>query len=56
MKDMRWRDEERSNGWGQIATPLSIDTPGGKQKLSCANTEGFQGSDRPLRYTFALGS
>ncbi|MCA9408487.1 MAG: phage antirepressor protein, partial [Candidatus Omnitrophica bacterium] len=29
-----------SKGWGQIATPLPIQTAGGKQKLNCANTEG----------------
>jgi len=41
IKDMRRRDTELSKGWGQIATPLSIDTKGGKQKLNCANTEGI---------------
>ena len=41
IKDMRRRDAELSKGWGQIATPLSIDTPGGKQKINCANTEGI---------------
>lgn len=41
IKDMRRRDEEISKGWGQIATPLVIDTRGGKQKVSCANTEGI---------------
>jgi len=41
IKDMRRRDEELSKGWGQIATPLSIDTTGGVQKLNCANTEGI---------------
>jgi DNA-damage-inducible protein D len=40
IKDMRRRDEELSKGWGQIATPLWIETPGGKQKVNCANTEG----------------
>ena len=40
IKDMRRRDKELSKGWGQIATPLSIDTLGGKQSLNCANTEG----------------
>lgn len=40
IKDMRRRDPELKKGWGQIATPLSIDTPGGKQKMNCANTEG----------------
>jgi hypothetical protein len=40
IKDMRRRDLELSKGWGQIATPLSIKTAGGAQKLNCANTEG----------------
>ena len=40
IKDMRRRDKELSKGWGQIATPLWIETPGGKQKINCANTEG----------------
>jgi len=39
LKDMRKRDPELAKGWGQIATPLSIETAGGKQKLNCANTE-----------------
>jgi DNA-damage-inducible protein D len=41
IKDMRRRDEELSKGWRQIATPLSIKTEGGPQKLNCANTEGI---------------
>jgi len=41
IKDMRRRDPELSKGWGQIATPLSIDTAGGPQKVLCANTEGI---------------
>ena len=41
LKDMRRRDPELSKGWGQIATPLSIQTTGGQQKLNCANTEGI---------------
>jgi len=41
IKDMRRRDKELSKGWGQIATPLWIETPGGKQKVNCANTEGI---------------
>ena len=40
IKDMRRRDEELSKGWGQIATPLAIQTEGGFQKINCANTEG----------------
>ena len=41
IKDMRRRDPELSNGWVQIATPLSIQTDGGIQKINCANTEGI---------------
>jgi len=41
IKDMRRRDIELSKGWGQIATPLSVQTAGGIQKLNCANTEGI---------------
>ena len=40
LKDMRRRDEGFSQGWGQIATPLSIETPGGKQQLNCVSTKG----------------
>ncbi len=41
IKDMRRRDEQLSKGWRQIATPLSILTPGGIQKVNCANTENI---------------
>jgi DNA-damage-inducible protein D len=41
IKDMRRRDAELSKGWGQIATPLSVQTAGGTQKINCANTEGI---------------
>ena len=41
IKDMRRRDPELAKGWGQIATPLSVQTAGGIQKLNCANTEGI---------------
>ena len=41
IKKLRKRDEELSKGWGQIVTPLSIETVGGKQKVNCANTEGI---------------
>jgi len=41
IKDMRRRDDELSKGWGQIATPLWIQTEGGPQKMNCANTEGI---------------
>ena len=35
------RDPALSEGWGQIVTPLSIETPVGKQNLNCATTEGI---------------
>jgi len=41
IKDMRRRDPELSKGWGQIATPLTVKTRGGMQKLNCASTEGI---------------
>ena len=41
LKDMRRRDGWLSNGWGQIATPLSIETIGGKQNLNCSNVKGI---------------
>lgn len=41
IKKMRLRDNELSQGWGQIVTPLRIETEGGIQKLNCANTEGL---------------
>ena len=40
IKDMRRRDTQLSKGWGQIATPLLVQTDGGPQKINCANTEG----------------
>jgi len=40
IKDMRKRDPELNKGWGQIATPLLIPTPGGKQQMNCATAEG----------------
>lgn len=41
IKDLRRRDPELSTGWGQIATPLTVPTAGGPQKLNCANIEGI---------------
>ena len=41
LRDLRRRDEGLKEGWGQIATPLVIETPGGKQKINCANKEGI---------------
>lgn len=40
IKKMRSRDAILSEGWGQIVTPLLIETKGGKQKVNCANVEG----------------
>lgn len=40
IKKMRSRDDSLSKGWGQIVTPLSIETKGGKQKVNCASVEG----------------
>lgn len=41
IKKMRKRDEQLSQGWGQIVTLLLIETAGGKQKLNCANAQGL---------------
>lgn len=41
LKKMRSRDKELAKGWGQIVTPLLVETSGGKQKVNCANTEGL---------------
>lgn len=40
IKKMRKRDDDLSKGWGQIVTPLWLETEGSKQKVNCANTEG----------------
>lgn len=40
IKDMRRRDPDLSEGWGQIATPLPFETKGGVQGLNCADIEG----------------
>jgi prophage antirepressor-like protein len=40
LKDMRRRDEGFAEGWGQIATPLSVDTEGGKQQINCVSVKG----------------
>ena len=41
VKRMKLRDKELAKGWVQIVPTLWIDTPGGRQKMSCANTEGL---------------
>lgn len=41
IKKMKKRDPSLAEGWGQIATPLSIQTPGGKQRVNCATQQGL---------------
>ncbi|MEN9490668.1 MAG: hypothetical protein RJA63_1117 [Pseudomonadota bacterium] len=41
IKKMRLRDKELSQGWGQLVTPLRLETEGGIQRANCANTEGI---------------
>ena len=41
IKKMKKRDPELSKGWGQIVTPLSVQTAGGKQKVNCAPDESW---------------
>ncbi|MBO4438698.1 MAG: DUF1016 family protein [Spirochaetaceae bacterium] len=41
IKKMRKRDEELGQGWGQIVTPLSVETAGGRQKTNFADTKGI---------------
>ncbi len=41
VKDLRRRDKELAKGWGQIATPLRVETEGGVQRVNCANTQGL---------------
>jgi len=38
IRRMKQHDTELGKGWGQIVTPPWIDTPGGKQRVNCANT------------------
>ena len=41
IKKMRKRDPELAKGWVQFVPTLWIDTPGGKQKMNCANSESL---------------
>ena len=41
IKKIRLRDNELSQGWGQLVTPLRLETEGGIQRTNCANTEGI---------------
>jgi len=41
LNKVRRRDPELAKGYGQFVHTLLINTPGGPQKLNCANTEGL---------------
>ena len=41
IKKMKKRDPMLAEGWGQIVTPLSVQTPGGRQRVNCATQEGL---------------
>lgn len=41
IKKLRKRDEELSEGWGQIVTPLKMQTAGGLQKVNCSDVAGI---------------
>ena len=41
VKTMKRRDPMLAKGWGQIVTPLSVHTAGGRQKMNCATIKGI---------------
>ena len=41
VKRMKLRDPELAKGWVQIVPTLAIPTPGGKQRMRCANVKGL---------------
>ena len=41
IKKMKKRDPSLAEGWGQIVTPLSVQTQGGKQRVNCASQQGL---------------
>jgi DNA-damage-inducible protein D len=41
VKRMKQRDPELAKGWVQIVPTLAVATPGGSQKMSCANPQGL---------------
>ena len=41
IKKLKKRDPELAQGWGQIVTPLSVQTQGGRQRMNCANMQGM---------------
>ena len=40
IQRMKQRDPELAKEWVQIVHTLSVATPGGDQRMNCANTEG----------------
>ncbi len=40
IQKIKQRDETLAKGWVQIVHALPVDTPGGKQRMNCVNTEG----------------
>ncbi len=41
IKRMKLRDTELAKGWVQIVPTLAVPTPGGKQRMNCANIKGL---------------
>ena len=41
VKRMKQRDSELAKGWVQIVPTLVVQTPGGKQRMNCANVKGL---------------
>ena len=41
IKRMKLRDAELAKGWVQIVPTLAVPTPGGKQRMNCANVKGL---------------
>jgi len=41
VKRLKQRDSELDKGWVQIVPTLLVETSGGKQRMSCANTQGL---------------
>ncbi|MBQ7041033.1 Bro-N domain-containing protein [Candidatus Saccharibacteria bacterium] len=41
IKKLKARDELLREGWVQIVPTLKIETPGGRQKMNCADTKGI---------------
>jgi DNA-damage-inducible protein D len=50
LKKLRKRDPEIQKGWGQIVTPLSVPTEGGRQRVNCMSRENL------LRFIMSIPS